>query len=91
MIRRVIRISNALGLHARAAARLVKTSSRFESRVSLTTLDNQKTADGKSILAVMLLAASCGTELELAVEGPDEERATEEIIRLIEGSFDEEE
>ena len=90
MIRRVIRISNALGLHARAAAQLVKTSSRFESRVTLTTLDNRKRADGKSILGVMLLAASCGTELELAVEGPDEEQATEEIIRLIEGSFNEE-
>jgi phosphocarrier protein HPr len=89
MIRRVIRISNELGLHARAAAQLVKTTSRFESRVTLTTLDNRKKADGKSILGVMLLAASRGTELELTVEGADEEAATSEIMKLIEGSFNE--
>jgi phosphocarrier protein HPr len=89
MIQRVIRIGNELGLHARAAAELVRTASRFQSRVTLATLKNRKEADGRSILGVMLLAAGCGTELEVVTEGPDEESAMEAIQALAERNFNE--
>jgi phosphocarrier protein HPr len=89
MIRRVICVGNELGLHARPAAELVKTASRYQSRVTLVTLNRHQETDGKSILGVMLLGASCGTELEVIVEGIDEESAMEAIQALAEKNFNE--
>ncbi|RPJ54691.1 MAG: HPr family phosphocarrier protein [Acidobacteria bacterium] len=89
MLRRVIRVENQLGLHARAAARLVRTASRFESQIKLTSLNNDKETDGKDILGVMLLAASCGTELQITAEGVDEEAAIAELVHLVEENFQE--
>jgi phosphocarrier protein len=89
MIRKVVRIENELGLHARAAARLVKLTSKFESRITLSRMNRPGPVDGKSILGIMLLAAAFGTEVEITVEGADEEAAMAEILRLVEKKFNE--
>ena len=90
MQERTVTISNRLGLHARAAARLVQCASQFTSRVELRRGDNDKKADGKSILSVLLLAAAKGTSLHVQTEGEDEERAVSAIATLIEQRFGEE-
>lgn len=83
-------ISNRLGLHARAAAQLVRRATQFASSVELEREDTGQSADGKSILSVLLLAAAAGTTLLIRTEGPDEERAAREVIELIEQKFGEE-
>jgi phosphocarrier protein len=82
-----ITIVNKLGLHARAAAKLVNTASRFRSDVRLRR-DN-KDANAKSIMGVMMLAAGKGTEMTLEVEGPDEEEALQAMKQLIAERFGE--
>ena len=89
MSTREVRITNRLGLHARAAARFVQTANRFRSKVTLTR--DGKTMDGKSILGILLLAASQGTRITLAVTGEDEAAAFAAVEDLIARSFDEEE
>ena len=84
-----ITLINRLGLHARAAAKLVNLSKSFASQVSLTKDGN--TVDGKSIMNVLLLAAPVDTVLELKVEGKDEQEAFEAIVALIEDRFGEDE
>jgi phosphotransferase system HPr (HPr) family protein len=88
VIRRELRIRNRLGLHARAAARFVHTASRFRSKV--TAARDGRTMDGKSILGILLLAASFGTAIEVVAEGPDENEAIEALAALVEGGFGEE-
>ena len=90
MQERSVTISNRLGLHARAAARLVQCAAKFISRVEIQRQDNRQAADGKSILSVLLLAASAGTMLVIRTEGADEERAADAIAELIEKKFGEE-
>ncbi len=87
MQRKKITIINRLGLHARAAAKLVQTASAFESDVYLVQKD--KKVSGKSIMGIMMLAASKGTEIELVTSGKDEERAMTEIETLIQDRFGE--
>ncbi len=87
MIRRELTIRNRLGLHARAAARFVHTASRFRSRV--TAARDGRVMDGKSILGILLLAASQGTAIDVATEGEDEERAMEALAALVESGFGE--
>ena len=87
MIRRSLRIRNRLGLHARAAARFVHTASRFRSQV--TASRNGRTMDGKSILGILLLTAPQGTEIELAVDGPDEAEAMAALEALVADGFGE--
>lgn len=82
-----ITIVNRLGLHARAAAKLVNTASRFRSDVRLRA-DNRE-ANAKSIMGVMMLAASKGTELTLETEGPDEDEAFDTVKELIADRFGE--
>lgn len=82
-------IINKLGLHARAASKLVTTASAFASQIRIGR-DTQM-ADAKSIMAVMMLAACKGTELNLEVEGKDEEQACKAVIDLINQRFDEDE
>lgn len=89
MQERNVTISNRLGLHARAAARLVQCASQFTSRVELLREDTGQQADGKSILNVLLLAASKDTRLVITAEGADEERAIAAITDLIEQQFGE--
>jgi phosphocarrier protein len=88
VIRREIAIRNRLGLHARAAARFVHTASRFRSRV--TASRDGRAMDGKSILGILLLAASQGAAIEVTVEGPDEDQAMEALVSLVEDGFGEE-
>jgi phosphotransferase system HPr (HPr) family protein len=85
--RRELRIRNRLGLHARAAARFVHTASRYRSRV--TAGRDGRVMDGKSILGILLLAASQGTTIEVTTEGEDEEAAMEALAALVEGGFGE--
>ncbi len=88
--RRVL-VSNRLGLHARAAAKLVRAASAFRSRVTLERTDGGATsADAKSILSVLTLAAARGTELHITAEGADEEAALSAVVRLFEDKFGEE-
>jgi len=87
MITTTITIINKLGLHARAAAKLVTLAAQFECDIQLKR--NQRAVNGKSIMAVMLLAASKGTQLELVTDGVDEVAATEAILQLINNKFGE--
>ncbi|MEE8350358.1 MAG: HPr family phosphocarrier protein [Acidobacteriota bacterium] len=89
MIRTTIRIKSELGLHARAAAKLVKLASQFESDIRLSRLNGPQQVDAKSILGILLLAASKGTELELDIDGSDEEKAKEALVALVESRFGE--
>jgi phosphocarrier protein len=88
MTRREVTIKNRLGLHARAAARFVHTANRFRSRVVVSR--NGKIMDGKSILGILLLAASQGSRLEVGAEGDDEEAAVAALAELVESGFGEE-
>ena len=85
---RDVLITNRLGLHARAAARFVHTANRFRSRVTVSR--GGRTMDGKSILGILLLAASQGTELQVCAEGEDEDAALEALASLVEGGFGDE-
>jgi len=82
-------IINKLGLHARAASKFVTTANQFSSDVFLDKAGQRVNA--KSIMGVMMLAASKGTELILEVNGKDEELCSTAIIELINNRFDEEE
>ena len=90
MQERKVTISNRLGLHARAAAQLVRRASHFNSSVELLREDTGETADGKSILSVLLLAAACETCLIIKTEGDDEERAVNALAELVNQKFGEE-
>ncbi len=87
MISKELEIINRLGLHARAAAKLVQTSARYSSEIKLKKGDEE--ADGKSILGVLLLAAGKGTLITVTAAGADEQEAVESIEKLISGKFDE--
>lgn len=87
MQERTVLISNKLGLHARAASKLVKVAGQFASTVRVS--NGAKAVDGKSIMSVMLLAASQGTEIQLRTEGEDEATAMDAIVELIEDKFGE--
>ncbi len=87
MIQRDITIINKLGLHARAASKLVNLCSRFASEVFLDKNGNRVNA--KSIMGVMMLAASQGTSMTLEVEGEDEQACADAVTALVENRFDE--
>jgi phosphocarrier protein len=83
-------ILNSLGLHARPAMAFVDEASKFESDVRVRRLDVPEEVDGKSIMQMLLLAATQGTELEIACAGPDADAALAALVRLVESRFDEE-
>ncbi len=85
-----VTVVNRLGLHARAAAKLVRAAGAFRSAVRLVRADGGASADAKSILSVLVLAASRGTELVVTAEGADEREAVEAVCALFEGGFGEE-
>lgn len=89
MIQKDILIINKLGLHARAAAKLVSTASAFSSQLKIGSEGNM--VDCKSIMSVMMLAASKGTTLVLTAEGSDQDDAIKAVTELIERRFDEDE
>lgn len=87
MIKSSISISNKLGLHARASAKLTKLAGSFGSEVHLSR--NGRRVNAKSIMGVMMLAAGMGTEIEIEVDGPDEAEAMQALRSLIDGKFGE--
>ena len=87
MVTTEVRIVNRLGLHARAAAKLVSLASTFESEITLE--KDGRRVNAKSIMGVMMLAASQGTLLSLEIEGPDEQEAERQLLDLINGYFGE--
>jgi phosphotransferase system HPr (HPr) family protein len=93
MVERKLLIKARLGLHARAAAKLVRVASGFQSQVRLRRVDGpgggDVSADAKSILSVLMLAASRGTELHASTEGIDEEDAMNAIDQLFAAGFGE--
>jgi phosphocarrier protein HPr len=89
MIERRVVITNRLGLHARAAALLVRTASAFQSALRLERADGTASADAKSILSVLMLAASRGTELLVTAEGADEAEALSTLSALFANGFGE--
>jgi phosphocarrier protein len=89
MIEKSIRIVNKLGLHARPAALFVKTAGKFKSEVWVRKDDLE--VNGKSIMGVMMLAAECGSDIVLRIEGEDEQNTWDALVDLIlNRKFDEE-
>ncbi|MGI8642356.1 MAG: HPr family phosphocarrier protein [Pyrinomonadaceae bacterium] len=89
MLESKVKVVNPLGLHARAAAQLVRLASNFQSRINLKRIDNAVIADAKSILSVLTLAASKGTHLELEVEGEDEDETMQAVEEIFINGFGE--
>lgn len=86
MVARAVTVVNALGLHARAAARFVRVASGYRSQIRVS--KGARTTDGKSILGLLLLAAARGTEIFIAAEGPDEAEAVDALTGLARRGFE---
>ena len=84
---RAVTIVNKLGLHARAAAKLVTTASRYKSDIRIRR--DGREVSGKSIMGVMMLAAECGSTLTLRADGPDADQALDALAALIGNKFGE--
>ncbi|MBX3297174.1 MAG: HPr family phosphocarrier protein [Acidobacteria bacterium] len=89
MVESRVTVVNNLGLHARAAAQLVRLAGQFESTIRIIRPDKDIFADAKSILNLLTLAASIGTVLHLQAEGPDEEKALNAVEELFKSGFGE--
>ncbi len=87
MIRQEVEIVNVLGLHARAAARLVQVATRFRSRILIA--HDGRTANGKSILGLLTLIGSMGSRLTISIDGPDEQDALRALVDLVTSRFGE--
>jgi phosphocarrier protein HPr len=87
MIKTTLTISNKLGLHARASAKLSKLAGGFKSDVFLSR--NERRVNAKSIMGVMMLAAGQGTDVEVETDGVDEQAAMDALRALVEGRFGE--
>ncbi|MBK7614935.1 MAG: HPr family phosphocarrier protein [Vitreoscilla sp.] len=87
MIKNTLTISNKLGLHARASAKLTKLAGSFKAEVFMSR--NGRRVNAKSIMGVMMLAAGLGSEVEVEVEGADEQQAMEAIVALVNDKFGE--
>ena len=87
MIERDLEIRNKLGLHARAAAKLVHIAARFKSDIKIR--KNEKEIDGKSILGILLLAATRGSTITVTIDGENEQEAIDAIQKLVDAKFDE--
>jgi len=89
MIKKTLIVKNQLGLHARAAARLVSLTSRFTSKITLSRTGKNEFIDGKSILGILMMAASMGTQISFMVSGSDESEAIAAIEELFDNDFQE--
>ena len=85
--RRLVEVTNELGLHLRAASRFVQVCRRFQSAIRVSC--GGQVADGSSVLDLMSLAAECGARLELEADGPDAREAVAALVSFVEGRFDE--
>jgi phosphocarrier protein HPr len=88
MVSRSTTVANALGMHARAAARFVHAATRFQSHIRVSRED--RVMDGKSIMGILLLAAGRGTTLVISADGPDEDEALAALCALVESGLGEE-
>jgi phosphotransferase system HPr (HPr) family protein len=86
---RRLQVTGRLGLHARAAANLVRVASQFQKQSHLQRLDGNAEADAKSILSILTLAASRGTDLQIVAHGDDEQEALDAVVGLFSRDFDE--
>jgi len=86
VIAQQVTVVNALGLHARAAARFVSVASRFQSQILVGR--GQQTMDGKSILGLLLLAAARGSDLRISADGADEQEALAALVALVARGFE---
>jgi phosphocarrier protein len=84
-----VTIANRLGLHARPAMSFVDTASACESRITVRRTDADQAVDGKSIMQLLMLAATKGTELEIVADGPDAADAVRRLVALVSSKFDE--
>jgi len=84
-----VRICNRKGLHARAAAKMVKTAGDFDAKVTVS--NGRETAGATSILSLLMLAAEMGVELELSAQGRDADKALAALVALVQRRFDENE
>jgi phosphotransferase system HPr (HPr) family protein len=89
MVERTLLVKARLGLHARAAAKVVRVAREFNSKMELRRIDNGVSADAKSILSVLMLAASQGTALHASAEGVDEEAALNALDQVFVDGFGE--
>jgi len=87
MPERTVQIVNKAGLHARPAAEIVKLAAKYRS--DITVVREGLEVNGKSIMGVMMLAAECGSTLQLKAEGPDAAEALDALEKLIESKFGE--
>ena len=88
MVEGRVEIVNVLGLHARAAARFVRTATKY--RASVTVSKDGTTTDGKSILGILFLAAAVGSEIVIAADGEDENEALNALVELVADGLGEE-
>ena len=88
MIKQNIEITNKLGLHARAAAKLSHLANTLTSKIFL--IYNHDKVNAKSLLGILTLAASIGTSITIIADGKDEQKAMEQIVELFENKFNEE-
>ncbi|MBL9149684.1 MAG: HPr family phosphocarrier protein [Phycisphaerae bacterium] len=84
-------ITNRLGLHARPAMAFVEKASEFDSEITVRRVDQDECVDGKSIMQMLMLAGTCGTEIELSAEGSDADRALAVLVELVKAGFGEDE
>jgi phosphocarrier protein len=87
MVTRSVTVRNALGMHARAAARFVHTATAFQAHVRVA--HGHREMDGKSIMGILLLAAACGTTITISTDGADEREALHVLCELVESGFGE--
>ncbi len=88
MLTATAKITNKRGLHARASAKIVEAAARFQSEITI--LKDGQRVNARSIMGLMMLAASIGSEIGLEAQGPDEDAAMTAMLALIEAKFGEE-
>ncbi|HET9513697.1 MAG TPA: HPr family phosphocarrier protein [Gemmatimonadales bacterium] len=87
MIERAVKVMNSLGLHARPAAQLVRLASTFQSQIEL--VKDDMVVNAKSIMGVMMLAAECGSTIQIRASGDDAEQALAALEKLVTDGFGE--
>ncbi len=86
----VVTVANKLGLHARPATLFVENAAKRKSQITVRRCDQNDPVDGKSIMQMMMLAATRGTELEIAATGVDADKAVKALVKLVKSGFQEE-
>ena len=88
MVERQVEVINTLGIHARPSSMIVKTAQQYKSAVTI--IKSGAEADAKSIMSVMMLAATCGSVVTIRASGEDEQSALDAVASLFSRKFDEE-